>query len=39
MYVYTRMSNKDANDELKKALLTNYNFTEDGYRTFRDVKS
>ena len=34
MDVYTRMSNEDANDYdmLKKALLTSYNFTEDGYR-------
>ena len=35
------MSNGDANDfdKLKKALLTRYNFTEDGYRKrFREVK-
>ena len=41
MDVYTRMSNGDANDyvKLKKALLTNCNFTEDGYRKrFREVK-
>ena len=40
MDVYTRISNKDANDynELNKALLTRYNFTEDGYkRRFRDI--
>ena len=32
--VYTRMSDGDANDynKLKKALLTRYNFTDDGYR-------
>ena len=41
MDVYTRMSNENANDydKLKNALLTTYNFTEDGYRQrFRDVK-
>ena len=35
------MSDTDANDcgKLKKALLTRYNFTEDGYRKrFREVK-
>ena len=34
------MSNEDANnyDKLKKALLTRYNFTEDGYRRgFSDI--
>ena len=33
MDVYTRMSDTDANDydKLKKALLTRYNYTEDGY--------
>ena len=39
--VYTRMSDTDANDydKLKKALLTRYNYTEDGYRKrFREVK-
>ena len=39
--VYTRMSNEDAHDydKLKKALLTRYSFTEDGYRwRFMDVK-
>ena len=38
--VYTRMSDKDANDydKLKKALLTGYNYTEDGYRKiFREA--
>ena len=41
MEVYTWMSNGDANnyDKLKKALLTRYTFTEDGYRKrFREVK-
>ena len=41
MDVYTRMSDADANDydKLKKALLTRYNYTEDGYRKrFRKVK-
>ena len=41
MDVYTRMSDTDANDynKLKKALLTRYNYPEDGYRkTFREVK-
>ena len=35
------MSDTDANDydKLKKALLTRYNYTEDGYRKkFREVK-
>ena len=34
MDVYTRMSDADASDyiTLKKALLTRYNYTEDGYR-------
>ena len=34
MDVYTRMSDVDASnyDKLKKALLTRYNYTEDGYR-------
>ena len=34
MDVYTRMSDADASDydKLKKALLTRYNYTEDGYR-------
>ena len=35
------MSDEDANDydKLKKALLTKYNFTKDGYRKrFREVK-
>ena len=34
MDVYTRMSDTDANDydKLRKALLTRYNYTEDGYR-------
>ena len=39
MDVYTRMSDADASDydKLKKALLTRYNYTEDGYRKrFRD---
>ena len=41
MDVYTRMSDTDANDygQLKKALLTRYNYTEDGYRKrFTEVK-
>ena len=41
MGVYTRMSDTDANDygQLKKALLTRYNYTEVGYRKrFREVK-
>ena len=41
MNVNTRMSNDDANDydKLQKALLTRYNFTEDGYKQrFRGVK-
>ena len=41
MNVYTRMSDPDANDyhKLKKALLTRYNYTENGYRKrFREVK-
>ena len=40
MDVYTRVSNEDANNyKLKKALLTRYNLTEDGYRwRSRDVK-
>ena len=40
MEVYTRMSDADASDydKLKKALLTRYNYTEDGYRKrFREV--
>ena len=40
MDCYTRMSYSDANDydKLKKALLTRYNYTEDGYRKrFREV--
>ena len=34
MDIYTRMSDVDASDydKLKKALLTRYNYTEDGYR-------
>ena len=34
MDVYTRMSDADASDydKLKKALLTRYNYTGDGYR-------
>ena len=38
--VYTRMSDADASDydKLKKALLTRYNYTEDGYRKrFREA--
>ena len=41
MNVYTRMLDTDANDydKLKKALLTRYNYTEDGYiKRFREVK-
>ena len=41
MNVHTRMSNADTSDydKLKKALLTRYNYTEDGYRKrFREVK-
>ena len=41
MDVYTRISDTDANDydKLKKALLTRYNYTKDGYRKrFRKVK-
>ena len=41
MDVYTRMPDGDASDydKLKKALLTGYNFTEDGYRKrFWEVK-
>ena len=41
MDVYTRMSDTDANDydKLKKALLSRYNYTENGYRKrFREVK-
>ena len=40
MDVYTRMSDADASDydKLKKALLTRYNYTEDGYRIrFREA--
>ena len=40
MDVYTRMSDADASDydKLKKALLTKYNYTEDGYRKgFREA--
>ena len=40
MDVYTRMSDEDASDydKLKKALLTRYNYTEDGYRKrFREA--
>ena len=40
MDVYTRMSDGDASDydKLKKALLTRYNYTEDGYRKrFREA--
>ena len=40
MNVYTRMSDADASDydKLKKALLTRYNYTEDGYRKrFREA--
>ena len=41
MDVYTRMSDADASDydKLKKALLTRYNYTKDGYRKrFREAK-
>ena len=44
MDVHTRMSETDANDygkltTTKKAFLTRYNYTEDGYRKrFREVK-
>ena len=40
MDVYTRMSDADASDcdKLKKALLTKYNYTEDGYmKRFREA--
>ena len=40
MDVYTRMSDADASDydKLKKALLTRYNYTENGYRKrFREA--
>ena len=40
MDVYTKMSDADASDydKLKKALLTRYNYTEDGYRKrFREA--
>ena len=40
MDVYTRMSDADASDydKLKRALLTRYNYTEDGYRKrFREA--
>ena len=40
MDVFTRMSDVDASnyDKLKKALLTRYNYTEDGYRKrFREA--
>ena len=40
MDVYTRMSDADSShyDKLKKALLTRYNYTEDGYRKrFREA--
>ena len=40
MDVYTRMSDADASDydKLKKALLTRYNYTEDGYgKRFREA--
>ena len=42
MDVHARMSDADASDyyKLKKALLTRYNYTEDGYRKrFREAKS
>ena len=37
MDVYTRMSDADASDydKLKKALLTRYNYTKDGYRKLK----
>ena len=41
MGISSRMSGGDANDydKLKKALLTRYNFTENGYRNrFRAVR-
>ena len=41
MDVYSRMSDTDANDydRLKKAFLTRYNYTEDGYRKrFMEIK-
>ena len=41
MDIYTKVSDRDANDydKLKRALLTRYNYTEDGYRKrFREVK-
>ena len=39
MDVYTRMSDTDANDYDKKALLTRYNYTEDDYRKrFREAR-
>ena len=41
MDVYTGMSDADANDydKLKKAFLTRYSYTEDGYRKrFKEVK-
>ena len=38
MDVYTRMSDADTSDYDKKALLTRYNYTEDGYRKrFREA--
>ena len=38
MDVYTRMSDASDYDKLKKALLTRYNYTEDGYRKrFREA--
>ena len=38
MDVYTRMSDTDANDYDKLALLTRYNYTEDGCRKrFREI--
>ena len=41
MHICTKISDEDACDcdKIKRALLTRYNFTEDGYRKrFRDVK-
>ena len=41
MDVYTKMSDADASDydKLNKALLTRYNYTEDGYRKrFREAE-
>ena len=41
MDLYTRMFIEDANEYnmMKKAFLTRYNFSKDGYRQrFRDVK-